>query len=70
MGVDFEERVDHRRLHRFWLGRAQQALEKSDLARRCCSTTTTSATSPRLRSANARDKPALTPLIRGQDPIL
>jgi Xaa-Pro aminopeptidase len=31
MGVDFEERVDYRRLHRFRLGRAQQALEKSDL---------------------------------------
>src|ERR1700680_4678380 len=31
MGVDFEERVDYRRLQRYRLGRAQQALEKSDL---------------------------------------
>ena len=31
MGVDFEERVDFRRLHRYRLGRAKQALEKSDL---------------------------------------
>ena len=31
MGVDFEERVDYRRLHRYRLGRAQQALDKSDL---------------------------------------
>ena len=30
MGVDFEERVDYRRLHRFRLGRAKQALEKSE----------------------------------------
>jgi len=26
MGVDFEERVDYRRLHRYRLGRAKQAL--------------------------------------------
>jgi Xaa-Pro dipeptidase len=31
MGVDFEERVDYRRMHRYRLGRAQQALENSDL---------------------------------------
>jgi Xaa-Pro dipeptidase len=31
MGVDFEERVDYRRLHRYRIGRARQALEKSDL---------------------------------------
>src|SRR6201985_1563629 len=31
MGVDFEERVDYRRLHRYRLGRVKQALEKSDL---------------------------------------
>ena len=30
-GVDFEERVDYRRLHRYRLGRAKQALEKSEL---------------------------------------
>ncbi|HSR80382.1 MAG TPA: M24 family metallopeptidase, partial [Hyphomicrobiaceae bacterium] len=31
MGVDFEERVDYRRLHRYRLARARSALEKSDL---------------------------------------
>jgi Xaa-Pro aminopeptidase len=31
MGVDFEERVDHRRMHRYRLGHAQAALEASDL---------------------------------------
>ena len=31
MGVDFEERVDYRRLQRYRLGRAQAALENSDL---------------------------------------
>ena len=31
MGVDFEERVDYRRMHRYRLGRAQAALETSDL---------------------------------------
>jgi Xaa-Pro aminopeptidase len=32
MGVDFEERVDYRRMHRYRLGRAQAALEASDLS--------------------------------------
>ncbi len=31
MGVDFEERVDYRRLHRYRLSRVKQALEQSDL---------------------------------------
>ena len=31
MNVDFEERVDFRRLHRYRLGRARQALNKSEL---------------------------------------
>ena len=31
MGVDFEERVDYRRLHRYRIARAQQALANSDL---------------------------------------
>ena len=31
MGVDFEERVDYRRLHRYRLSRVRQALETSDL---------------------------------------
>ena len=31
MAVDFEERVDYRRLHKYRIGRARQALEKSEL---------------------------------------
>jgi Xaa-Pro aminopeptidase len=31
MGVDFEERVDYRRLHKYRLSRVKMALEKSDL---------------------------------------
>src|SRR5262249_32879463 len=31
MGVDFEERVDYRRLHRYRLGRIKAALEQSEL---------------------------------------
>ena len=30
MGVDFEERVDYRRMHRYRLGRIKQALENSE----------------------------------------
>ena len=33
MGVDFEERVDYRRLHRYRIGRARQALESPSWAR-------------------------------------
>src|SRR3954465_7848086 len=36
MGVDFEERVDYRRLQRYRLARAQAALEASDLGRLLC----------------------------------
>ena len=52
MGVDFEERVDYRRLHRYRLGRVKQALENRSSARCWSSTSTTSATSRRPRSAN------------------
>ena len=31
MGVDFEERVDYRRLHKYRIGRVRQALESSEL---------------------------------------
>jgi len=31
MGVDFEERVDYRRLHNYRIGRARQAMENTDL---------------------------------------
>src|SRR5437588_1025322 len=36
MAVDFEERVDYRRLHRYRLGRVKQALDKSDLGALLC----------------------------------
>ncbi|HET9903145.1 MAG TPA: Xaa-Pro peptidase family protein [Xanthobacteraceae bacterium] len=36
MGVDFEQRVDFRRMHRYRLGRAMQALENSDLGALLC----------------------------------
>jgi Xaa-Pro dipeptidase len=36
MDVDFEERVDFRRLHRYRVARAQQALENSDLGSLLC----------------------------------
>jgi Xaa-Pro dipeptidase len=36
MGVDFEERVDFQRLHRYRLGRARQALEASKLGALLC----------------------------------
>jgi Xaa-Pro dipeptidase len=36
MDVDFEERVDFRRLHKYRVGRAQQALEKSELGALLC----------------------------------
>ena len=31
MGVDFEERVDYQRLHKYRIGRVRQALENSEL---------------------------------------
>ncbi|MGH9064546.1 MAG: M24 family metallopeptidase, partial [Acidimicrobiales bacterium] len=36
MAVDFEERVDFRRLHDYRLGRARVALEASDLGALLC----------------------------------
>ena len=36
MGVDFEERVDFQRLHRYRLGRARQALDASNLGALLC----------------------------------
>ena len=53
MGVDFEERVDYRRLHTLPpRPRARRRWRSPISARCCCSTSTTSATSPRPRSAN------------------
>ncbi len=45
MGVDFEERVDYRRLHRYRLGpRASRARGVRSRRAAACSTSTTSAT--------------------------
>ncbi|MGZ5861593.1 MAG: M24 family metallopeptidase [Croceibacterium sp.] len=72
MGVDFEERVDYRRLHRYRLARAQQALEKSDLGALLLfdDNNIRYVTSTKIGEW-ARDKLSRwTLLIRGQDPVL
>ncbi len=72
MGVDFEERVDYRRLHRYRLGRAQAALEKSDLGALLLfdDNNIRYVTSTKIGEW-ARDKLSRwTLLVRGQDPIL
>ena len=53
MGVDFEERVDYRRLHRYRLSRVKHGAGEVRPRRAAgASTSTTSATSPRPRSAS------------------
>ena len=72
MGVDFEERVDYRRLHRYRLARAHAALEKSDLGALLLfdDNNIRYVTSTKIGEW-ARDKLSRwTLLIRGQDPIL
>jgi Xaa-Pro dipeptidase len=72
MGVDFEERVDYRRMHRYRLGRAQQALEKSDLGALILfdDNNTRYVTSTKIGEW-ARDKLSRWTLLpRGGDPIL
>jgi Xaa-Pro aminopeptidase len=72
MGVDFEERVDYRRMHRYRLGRAQQALEKSDCGALLLfdDNNIRYVTSTKIGEW-ARDKLSRWALlIRGQDPIL
>src|SRR3974377_696151 len=72
MGVDFEERVDHRRMHRYRLGRAQAALEASDLGALLLfdDNNVRYVTSTKIGEW-ARDKLSRWALlIRGQDPIL
>jgi len=72
MGVDFEERVDYRRMHRYRLARAQAALEKSE----CGSLLLFDDNNVRYVTSTkigewARDKLSrFALLIRGQDPIL
>jgi len=72
MGVDFEERVDYRRLHRYRLGRAQAALEASDLGALLLfdDNNISYVTSTKIGEW-ARDKLSRwTLLVRGGDPIL
>ena len=72
MGVDFEERVDYRRMHRYRLGRAQAALEASDLGALLLfdDNNIRYVTSTKIGEW-ARDKLSRwTLLIRGGDPIL
>ncbi len=72
MGVDFEERVDYRRLQRYRLARAHAALEKSDLGALLLfdDNNIRYVTSTKIGEW-ARDKLSRwTLLIRGQDPIL
>ncbi len=72
MGVDFEERVDYRRLHRYRLGRAQAALESSDLGALLLfdDNNIRYVTSTKIGEW-ARDKLSRWALlVRGQDPIL
>jgi len=72
MGVDFEERVDYRRMHRYRLGRAQAALEASDLGALLLfdDNNTRYVTSTKIGEW-ARDKLSRwTLLMRGGDPIL
>jgi Xaa-Pro dipeptidase len=72
MGVDFEERVDYRRMHRYRLGRAQAALEKSDLGALILfdDNNTRYVTSTKIGEW-ARDKLSRWTLLpRGGDPIL
>ena len=71
MGVDFETRVDFRRLQRYRLARARKRCATPSAARSCCSTSTTSATSrvPRsasgsaTSSAGSRCSPSTEPIV-------
>ncbi len=54
MQVDFEERVDFRRLHEYRLARVRRALAPSASARSSASTSTTSATRRAPSSASGR----------------
>jgi Xaa-Pro dipeptidase len=72
MGVDFEERVDYRRMHRYRLGRALQALENSELGALLCfdDNNVRYLTSTKIGEW-ARDKLSRwVLLIRGGEPIL
>src|SRR3954464_4262741 len=72
MGVDFEERVDYRRLHRYRLSRVRHALEKSELgALLVCDAKTTRYTPPPKMGGGERDKLCRGVLLpRDGEPIL
>src|ERR1700747_3076920 len=72
MGVDFEERVDYRRLHRYRLSRVRQALEKSDLGARLVSAVNNTPSPPPTKMGEwERDKLCRWALLaRGGEPIL
>ena len=72
MGVDFEERVDYRRLHRYRLARAQAALEASDLGALLLfdDNNVRYVTSTKIGEWSRDKLSRWTLLIRGQEPML
>jgi Xaa-Pro aminopeptidase len=72
MGVDFEERVDYRRLHRYRLARAQAALEASDLGALLLfdDNNVRYVTSTKIGEWSRDKLSRWTLLIRGQEPVL
>ncbi len=72
MGVDFEERVDYRRMHRYRLARAQAALEKSDLGALLLfdDNNVRYVTSTKIGEWSRDKLSRWTLLMRGQEPVL
>ena len=72
MGVDFEERVDYRRLHRYRLARTQAALEASDLGALLLfdDNNVRYVTSTKIGEWSRDKLSRWTLLIRGQEPVL
>jgi Xaa-Pro dipeptidase len=72
MGVDFEERVDYRRMHRYRLARAQAALEASDCGALLLfdDNNVRYVTSTKIGEWSRDKLSRWTLLMRGQEPIL
>jgi Xaa-Pro aminopeptidase len=72
MGVDFEERVDYRRMHRYRLARAQAALEKSECGALLLfdDNNVRYVTSTKIGEWSRDKLSRWTLLIRGQEPVL
>jgi Xaa-Pro aminopeptidase len=72
MGVDFEERVDYRRMHRYRLARAQAALEASDLGALLLfdDNNVRYVTSTKIGEWSRDKLSRWTLLMRGQEPVL